>query len=265
MKITKASLDDAVTANIISYVQADKLFLFFKSQPTTGPSFDFTHVLYYFGGLIAIGAMSLFMTLGWESFGGLGILLISLLYAAIGIALTNKFKVNGFAIPAGICGTFVVILTPLAIYGLQHAIGIWPDESIYKDYHRYIKWHWLYMELGTLVVGCIMCWKYKYPFLMMPIAVTLWYLSMDITAMISGGDYEWELRKLVSMYSGLLMILLAFWIDIRSRITADYAFWVYLFGVIAFWFGMTLQHSDSELSKFIYFCLLYTSPSPRDS
>lgn len=116
------------------------------------------------------------------------------------------------------------------------------------------------MELSTLVVGVIIVWKYKYPFLVMPVAVTLWYLTMDVAVMISGGDYSWELRKLVSMYSGLLMIGLAFWVDVRSRNissqnNADYAFWIYLFGVMAFWGGMTFQHSDSELSKFIYFAI----------
>jgi len=184
-----------------------------------------------------------------------GILSIALLYAGIGLKLTNVFKAKGYAVPAGICATFVVALTPLAIYGLQHALGVWPDESVYRDYHRYIKWHWLFMELGTLAIGSIIAWKYRYPFLMMPIAVTLWYLSMDITAMISGGDFDWELRKLVSMYCGLIMIGLAFWIDIRARNKADYAFWIYMFGVMAFWCGLSLQHSDSELSKFIYFCI----------
>ena len=255
MNITKKNLKDAVTENILSVEQSEKLIEFLNAQPNIGPKFDFTHILYYFGGMIAIAAMTLFMGLGWESFGGLGIVSISLLYAAIGLKLTNSFKAKGYDIPAGICGTFVIALTPLAVYGLQHALGVWPDESVYREYHRYIKWHWLYMELSTLAVGAIFAWKYKYPFLMMPIAVTLWYLSMDITAMLSGGDFDWELRKLVSMYSGLLMIALAFWIDIRSRNKADYAFWIYLFGVIAFWIGMSLKYSDSELSKFIYFCI----------
>jgi hypothetical protein len=143
----------------------------------------------------------------------------------------------------------------LAIYGLQQWLGVWPDESVYRDYHRYIKWHWLYMELGTLAVGVVVAWKYHYPFLIMPIAVTLWYMSMDITAMISGGDNNWELRKLVSLYAGLLMISLAFWVDVRSRHQADYAFWMYMFGVIAFWGGLSLQNSEFELSKFIYFCI----------
>ncbi len=51
------------------------------------------------------------------------------------------------------------------------------------------------------------------------------------------------------------MTLFAFWVDIRSSKSGDYAFWLYLFGVIAFWGGMTSQHSDSELSKFIYCCI----------
>ncbi len=255
MKITRGTLQSAVEENILSSEQADNLVEHLRGCPTAGPVFDFTHVLYYLGGMIAIGAMSLFMNLGWESFGGFGIFFISLIYAAIGLLLSNKFQAKGYAIPAGICATFVVALTPLAIYGIQQALGLWPDDTTYREYHRYIKWHWLYMELGTLAVGVVIAWKYKYPFLIMPIAVTLWYLTMDLTAMLSGGDITWELRKLVSLYSGLLMVGLAFWVDVRARNSADYPFWLYLFGVLAFWGSLSLQHSNSELSKFIYLCI----------
>lgn len=255
MNITKKQLDSAVKQQLISQDQAEKLFEFFKSQPSAGPSFDFTHVLYYMGGLIAIGAMTLFMTLGWESFGGWGIFFISLAYAGVGLKLANRFQAKGYAIPAGICATFVVALTPLAIYGLQQAIGWWPDDSVYRDYHRYIQWHWLFMELGTLAMGAIILYRYRYPFLLMPIAVTLWYLSMDIAAMIVGGYANFELRALVSMYFGLTITLFAFWVDMRGYKSGDYAFWLYLFGVIAFWGGMTSQYSDSELAKFIYFSI----------
>lgn len=119
MNITKKNLEDAVRENIISPEQSEKLIQFIKAQPNSGPNFDFTHVLYYMGGMIAIGAMTLFMGLGWESFGGIGIFLISILYAGAGLKLTNTFKNKGYDIPAGICGTFVIALTPLAIYGLH--------------------------------------------------------------------------------------------------------------------------------------------------
>ena len=97
------------------------------------------------------------------------------------------------------------------------------------------------MEFGTLIVGAIVAWRYKYPFLIMPRAVTLWYMSMDIASMIAGGRADFELRSLVSMYFGLLIVLLAFWVDFRAKGKADYAFWLYIFGVMAFWGGMTAQ------------------------
>lgn len=255
MDVTKKNLGRAAEKNIISNQQAEALYDYLASLSQDTPKFTFTHLLYYLGGLIAIGAMTLFMNLGWESFGGAGIFFISLLYAVVGLKVTNSFAAKGLNIPAGICATFVVCLTPLAIYGLQQWLGVWPNESVYRDYHRYIKWHWLFMELGTLAIGALVVWKYKYPFLILPIAVTLWYMTMDLAAIISGGDYSWELRKLISLYSGLLMIGLAFWIDVRSHKKADYAFWIYIFGVMAFWGGLSSQHSDSELSKFLYFCI----------
>lgn len=255
MRITRKDLDDAVNKKILSAEQAENLHLYLKSLPSAGPRFDFTHVLYYLGGLLAIGAMTLFMNLGWESFGGWGMFFISLAYAGIGLKLTQIFQSKGYPVPAGICATFAVSLTPLAIYGLQQALGIWPDGSTYQEYHRYIKWQWLYMEFGTLIVGVIVVWRYKYPFLIMPIAVTLWYMSMDIALMIAGGRSDYELRALVSMYFGLLIVLLAFWVDFRAKGKADYAFWLYIFGVMAFWGGMTAQYSDSEIAKLIYFCI----------
>lgn len=255
MEVTRKTLDLAVAGKIISQQQADELMAFLKAQPSSGPGFDFTNVLYYMGGLVAIGAMTLFMNLGWEKFGGWGILYISLAYAGIGLLLANKFQKNGHAIPAGICAAFVVALAPLAIYGLQQAMGWWPDDTVYREYHRYIKWHWIFLELGTLAVGAVIAWIYRYPFLQMPVAVTLWYMSMDIAAMLAAGRPDYELRALVSLYFGLAMTLFAVWVDIRSSKSGDYAFWLYLFGVMTFWGGLTSQHTDSEWLRFLYCCV----------
>lgn len=256
MKVTRSSLDHAVGEGILDKQQADALYSFLESQPDSGPAFSFTNILYYFGGLIAIGAMTLFMNLGWEQFGGWGILFIAILYAGIGLLLTGHFQRGGHDIPAGICATFVVAMTPLGIYGLQQGMGWWPDDTVYQEYYHYIKWHWIYLELGTLAIGIIMAWCYRYPFMIMPVAVTLWYMSMDVAAMLTGGEVDYLFRAFVSLWFGLLMILIAFWVDVRSRKSRlDYAFWLYLFGVIAFWSGLSMQNSDSELSKFLYFCI----------
>lgn len=256
MELNRRLLAEATQQGLLSEQQADQLWQFLETRTADQPRFSFTHILYYFGGLLAIGAMTLFMTLGWEQFGGVGLFTIAVLYAVAGLWLTERFLRKDLAIPAGILATFVVVLTPLAVYGLQEALGLWAYGRVYRDYHAYIDWRWLMMELATLAIGAIMLWRYRLPFLVMPVAVTLWYMSMDLTPFLFGWeDYSWELRKFISLWFGLLIILLAFWIDIRTRQDQDFAFWLYLFGVLAFWCGMTLMDSGSELNRFLYFCI----------
>ncbi|STX51217.1 membrane protein [Legionella busanensis] len=256
MKISRTDLAKAVDEQIISAEQAEALYHFIRNQTNQQVSFNFTNVLYYLGGLVAIGAMTLFMTLGWESFGAWGIFVITLIYALIGLVLTALFDRKNYKTPAGICATFVIALTPLAIFSLQKALGYWPtDDAHYRDFHTTIQAQWIMMEFGTLMVGLILAWIYRYPFMIMPIAVTLWYMSMDVAELIMGNSVDFEFKAIFSMYFGLIMILIAFWVDVRSRHTVDYAFWLYIFGVITFWGGMTAQSSDSELSKFFYLCI----------
>lgn len=245
----------AVDKNIISSEQAEQLYLLSKDLPASGAAFNLTNVLYYFGGLLAIGAMSLFMSLGWELFGGWGIFFLCCCYGLLGIGLTQKFKEKMYHIPAGICATFVICLTPLAIYGLQEGLGLWPDNATYSEYNYFVSWRWIYMELGTLMMGAILAWYYRYPFMLMPIALTLWYMSMDLTRMLDPTDFSFERAALVSMYFGLANTLLALWIDIRSTKSGDYAFWLYIFGVMAFWTGMTCLPAGGELSRLMYFVI----------
>lgn len=257
MQLNRTHLKQATDNGLLSEQQAEQLWQFLRSKTENTPSFRTNHILYYLGGLIAIGAMSLFMTLGWERFGGWGLLLIALGYAGAGIVLTEYFLHHSkLPIPAGIVASFVVGLTPLAVYGLQAALGWWADGQVYRDYHTHIDWRWMLMELATLASGAVLLWRYRLPFSVMPVAVTLWYMSMDLTPFIfHDQDYNWALRELVSLCFGLLIVLLAFWVDIRTQQEKDYAFWLYLFGVVAFWGGLSSMHSDSELNKFIYLCI----------
>lgn len=256
MKLNREMLNNAVEQQIITAAQADSLINFLKTQPHQESGLNLTNVLYYFGGLLAIGAMTLFMNLGWEMFGAWGVFHLCIAYALVGLWLAYKFKHKHYATPAAMCATFVVCLTPLAIYAFQLAMGWWPlDASHYRDYHAYIRWHWLYMELGTLIVGLILVWIYRYPFMVMPIGVTLWYMSMDIASMLAEGSANFDLSSLVSTYFGLLVIIIAFWVDLRSESKQDYAFWLYLFGVMTFWGGISFSAYGIDYTKISYFLI----------
>ncbi len=253
-------LDGAVRAGILSADQASRLVEYLdrvradSGETTEQPRFTFTHVLYYLGGMIAIGAMSLFMTLGWNALGGWGGFFTAICYAVLALSLTHWFlERKGLWIPAGIMATLAVVMAPLAIFAAQTALGYWDASKPYRDYHVYIDGRWLMMEFGTLALGALLLWRYRFPFMLMPIAVTLWYMSMDIVPVLFGADiYDWEIRKFVSLWFGLIVVLIAFWVDVRSRASRDYAFWLYLFGVLTFWGGLSLMKSGSEWGKLAY-------------
>ena len=246
-------LSEAVQAGIIDAGQAERLLQFFV-QEYERPRFTLVHVLYYLGGMIAIGAMSLFMTLGWNSLGGWGGFVTALAYLVLFLALTHWFlERRHLSIPAGIMATLTVVMVPLAIFSAQAALGYWGAAKAYRDYHVFIDGRWLMMELGTLAAGAALLWRYRFPFMLMPIAVTLWYMSMDLVPLLFGAaPYDFEIRKFISLYFGLATVLLAFWVDLRSRFSRDYAFWLYLFGVLTFWGGLSLVNSGSELGKLAY-------------
>ena len=92
MEVTRGLLKSASENGLITELQAEQLWEFLSQRGQDTPSFRFTHILYYLGGLIAIGAMSLFMTLGWERFGGWGLFFIALAYAGAGLWLTEFFS-----------------------------------------------------------------------------------------------------------------------------------------------------------------------------
>ncbi|WP_028104454.1 hypothetical protein [Pseudoduganella violaceinigra] len=260
MKLTRAMLDDAAQEGLLDASQAGRLWHYLLEREQHTPGFKTAHILYYLGGLIAIGAMSLFMTLGWESFGGTGLFLISICYIAAAIGSVEWLRARQLLLPAGVLAAFAVVLVPLAVYGLQHMLGLWADGQAgdaYRNYHYYIDWRWILMELATLAVGAVVLWRYRMPFTVMPLAVTLWYMSMDVTAMLLGSSHGFfsQEGKVISGLFGIAMTLMALWVDLRNRSGKDFAFWLYVWGVLTFWGALSSMDSGSELGKLVY-CMI---------
>ncbi len=280
MKIDRRHLDDAAERGIISADQSKALWEFLRAEQADVPRFSLNHLLYYFGGLIAIGGISFYVTLGWEMLGGAGIFVITVAVMAGAAALTEYFLVRQkLAIPAGLMAALIVAAAPLAIYGLQQWMGLWPatdNTTSYRQYHTLIDLRWIVMEIGTLVVGAIVLWRWRLPFSVMPIALTLWYMSMDLAPLLQSiltkaatnadpaqsaaqqsllSNSYWIIRQWVSVTVGLLMIAVAFSVDLGSRGRRDFGFWLHLAGVAAFWGGLSSMNSSSEIGKLIYFLL----------
>jgi uncharacterized membrane protein len=259
MKLRKEDLAWAAREGLISAEQADRLWqrLQDRGNNSATSKFDVANIAYYFGALIVMSAMGWLMTLGWERFGGLGIAALAACYALlfifVGRSLWYKEKL---LIPGGLLFTLAVWMTPLVVYGLERAAGVWPQGAPenFQGFHIWIKGSWILMEIGTVIAGLVALRFIRFPFLTFPVAFSLWYMSMDLTPLLVGkSDFSWSERLWVSLCFGLLILLATYAVDRKTR--EDYAFWGYLFGLMAFWGGMSLMESTSEWRRFLY-CLI---------
>jgi len=199
--------------------------------------------------------MGWLMTLGWEKFGGSGIFFIASLYGIFfAMAGVRLFSDPQTRTPGGLLVTIAVCMTPLAVYGFERTTGLWPyaDPGSYRGFFPWIRGGWFAMELATVIVGLAALRRAKFPFLVAPIALVLWFMSMDaVPALLH--VHAWgqpDIARRVSIAFGLGMMFVAFLVDHRTR--EDYAFWLYLFGMTAFWGAVSSIDSDNELSKLVY-------------
>ena len=152
MRVRREDFSWAVSEGVISEAQAEDLWRVLGRRGQDRPRFDLPHVAYYFGALVVICAMTWFMTLGWERFGGGGLFAISLSYA-LGFVVAGGllWRDRGLKVPGGLLVTAAVCMTPLAVYGFERMTGVWlqgaPGE--YEDFYDYIKGGWFPMEVGV--------------------------------------------------------------------------------------------------------------------
>jgi len=256
LKIDNSDLQRAVQAGVLQPGQDQALLDFLRQTPSERPSFQLSHIAYYFGALLIMGAMGWLMTEAWMSIGDAALLVISSAYLLLFLLGGRSLWRRGQPIPGGLLGAVAVSLTPLVVFAGERLFGTWPmgdAQSDYVDYYRYVQGGWLVMEVATVLVGLLVLRLLPFPFIVMPIAVALWFMSMDLSELLHGEYFSWEQRRDVSLWFGLLILLASLLVDGRSK--QDFAFWGYLAGLTAFWGGLSLMDSGSEFGKLLY-CLI---------
>jgi hypothetical protein len=263
LKIKKLDLEWASSKGLLKKEQVDPLYNALEQRPGVKSAFDLVHIIYYFGALLIIFGMGWFLNEAWDTAGGKALFFLGLIYVIIFTlaSYVTWFK-KDLKIAGGLLATIAVCMVPIMTYGFLKMTGWWypmdntkpPTDGRYRDYRILVKTSYLYLEIATILAGVIFLRFIKFPFLTAPIFFSLWYMSMDLTPLLFGQlDYTWQERKIVSAVFGFIILVVSYFVDRRTK--EDYAFWGYLFGMMAFWGGLTLLESTSELNKFIYFCL----------
>ncbi|BAM87839.1 conserved membrane hypothetical protein [Bradyrhizobium oligotrophicum S58] len=262
MSYSDHDLRAAAGAGAISSDDLQRLLTYLQSRvrATAAPSakFDAAHLLWYAGALIVIGAMGLFSTVAFSQMGGRALTACALAYAVAFGLVGNHLWRRDLRVPGGLLIAIAVSMAPLAVYGVQEELGWWGKfgkPGTVHDFYIWIKGSWLFMELATIVAGAIALRFYRVPFIVAIISVALWFMSMDLTPWIFNvSHFDWEMRRIVSIWFGLGILVIAWIVDYTSD-SRDFGFWLHLFGLLAFWGGITATDGATELGKAVY-CLL---------
>lgn len=241
MKITKEDLLSAAPSAGISPKQAEELWNVLDKKGVSG----INTLLYYFGALIVLVACSWFLFTAWGRIGGLGIFATAVIYAfcfiAAGIGL-EKYR-----IPSSLFFVLAICMTPIAIYGLELSLGMWAESNYASNAMRLNR---IYMELGTIIAALIALAFVRFPFLTAPLFLALWAMAYDISPFILTDNQTFDRELRVSLWFGITMLVISYLID--NRFKEDYAFWGYLFGLLAFSIGLFIYATDKEWDWAVY-------------
>jgi len=228
--------------------------------PEQPKGFNLVTVAYYFGAMLMIVACGWFLGDKWDSLGSQGVLVTTIVYFSIAVALGRWLRGKGYLVGGGLLVTVAVCLLPLITYCVEDLLGFWPDvrPGEYGDYYPYVRGGWILMEWVTIIGALVALRFVRFGFLTAPLAFSFWFFSMDLAALLFGKEslsseeYSW-----VSVVVGVVTMLIGYGLE-RTMHTSDetysedFAFWCYLFGLMAFWGGLTSLNGDSELNRFVY-------------
>jgi hypothetical protein len=222
--------------------------------------FDLVHLLWYAGALIVITSMGLFSTLAFSAMGGPALTVTSVVYAAVfTVAGHYLWYRRALRTPGGLLVAIAVSMAPLAVYGVQDAWDVWGehgDPGHYRGFFIWIKGSFVFMELAAILAGLLALRFYPFPFTVAIIAVAVWFLSMDLTPwLFQTADLTWANRRAVSIWFGLAVLIAAWFIDVKRNQRGDFAFWLHLAGLAAFWGGLSMSHGSTEFARVVY-CML---------
>jgi hypothetical protein len=217
-------------------------------------------VAYYFGAMLMISACAWFLGDKWDQLGSRGIFITTLIYFTATISLGIWLRGKGFPVGGGLLVTVAVCLVPLITYTVEDMLGLWPGErpGSYEKFYPWVHGSWIVMELATIGAAALALKYVRFGFLTAPLAFSFWFLSMDLASLLLSDSYlAGEQRNWISVIVGLITIVIGYFLDRtlhkpgepRSQ---DFAFWCYLFGMLAFWGGLTTMDSGSEIKRFIY-------------
>ena len=77
--------------------------------------------------------------------------------------------------------------TPLSVYAAERLLGVGSICS-YDEFYPWVSEGWAVMEVVVIAVACLVFWRMRHPFLMLPGLLFGYFLAMDGTAHVTGNE-----------------------------------------------------------------------------
>ena len=194
----------------------------------------------------------------WKHFGHFGLFIISIFYFVLFTFVGNFLWKKEKKTPAGLLYVCAVSTIPVIVWALESLIGIMPkDFDDYGNFHKTVRAGWIFMEIATILVGCIFLKYRKVPLLTLPICFCAWYLSMDLTPILLGQITEptWAMRKYTTLVFSIILIFCGLELD-KKKTLEDFSHWLYIFGGTMLWSALNIiLHTFKHTNEFTHFVL----------
>jgi hypothetical protein len=250
--VDRNDLEWAAGEGLISQPQVGQLWDALLKRHAERPQFDLAHLFWYAGAVLVLIAMAWFGAEMGTRFGAPAVLATSVAYsAAFLFGGARLWFGQNLKVPGGLLVTLAVTMVPVAVGSLAESLGYPLTTYLTNSGFQFT------LEAVTIVSALAALRFFKFPFLTAPIAAALWLMSLTAVDFLFSGSGSffghWNQQLTVTMLFGIAITFIGLLVDGKRE--GDYSFWLYLFGVSAFWFSLTFLDSGSEMGKLIYFLI----------
>jgi hypothetical protein len=236
--ISDARLNAAVTAGIISREQAAALRALPEPEPSmrheARSELNAVAIAYFVGAATVLFGFGWFIVDRWRVLGPGGILIVSLVYAALFALTSRTLGRHGFHVAAGVAAFLTVDMTPLVAWALLDLAGLWyepgprtgPPFAFQVDVLESLRW--IPLELATALVALVALRRVRFAILALPVAVALPAVVANAMPLFLSPDVLAELNAWAALVSAAVLLAAGYVVDQRAGDGEDYAAWIYL-------------------------------------
>ena len=198
--------------------------------------FNAITVAYSLGALLVLFALAWFLVERWKVLGPFGVLVVALLYAAAFAVVGSQLRRRGFDVAGGLAIVLAVAMTPVWAWAILRLTGEIPDPAIWTDplsrYEPYVASRLIVLDLATIGVALAALRRVRFSVLGAPIAVAAVALLLHLGQALGDPRLSWYIGPYYECVVACTMIAVAYAVERHQPPNEDYAFWVYLAGLV---------------------------------